>query len=142
MNRTIKQLLLWLVVMSVAICIYAYVDRMPGGPKELRVSYAEVLNKAEAGQVKDVTIDHKTMTGHFTTGEQFRTVISASDPEMYNLFRAHGVNISNRDQNSSYWLSMMISVLPFMLLLGLPFLALLLLLLLVRRERARAPKST
>jgi cell division protease FtsH len=92
-----------------------------GGVKEQLASYTDVLNKAQAGQVKEVTIDDRTVVGHYTTGEQFRTTIPANDPEMYTIFRAHGVNITNKDQNSNYWLSMLVSIAPFALLLGLWF---------------------
>ncbi len=61
------------------------------------------------------------MVGHYTTGEQFHTTIPANDPEMFTIFRAHGVNIINKDQNSNYWLSMLVSIAPFALLLGLWF---------------------
>ena len=112
---------MWVLVITGAICLFTYVSKGMGGPKELTPSYSDVLNKAQAGQVKDVTIDDKTMTGHYTNDDAFRTIIPANDPEMYNIFRAHGVNISNKDQNSNYWISMLISIAPFLLLLGLWF---------------------
>jgi cell division protease FtsH len=121
LNSTVKQLLMWVLVICGVIALFTYVQKSMGGPKEPNPSYTEVLNKAQAGQVKDVTIDDRTVTGHYTTGEQFHTTIPANDPEMYTIFRAHGVNITNKDQNSNYWLSMLVSIAPFALLLGLWF---------------------
>ena len=40
---------------------------------------------------------------------------------MYDRFSAKGVNVTNKDQNSNYWLSMLVSIAPFALLLGLWF---------------------
>jgi cell division protease FtsH len=121
LNSTVKQLLMWVLVITGAICLFTYVSKGMGGTKELTPSYSDVLTKAQAGQVKDVTIDDKTMTGHYTTGDQFRTIIPANDPEMYSIFRANHVNVSNKDQNSNYWVSMLVSIAPFALLLGLWF---------------------
>ena len=121
MNSTVKQLLMWVLVICGVIGLFTYVSKSMGGVKEQLASYTDVLNKAQAGQVKEVTIDDRTVVGHYTTGEQFRTTIPANDPEMYTIFRAHGVNITNKDQNSNYWLSMLVSIAPFALLLGLWF---------------------
>ena len=121
MNSTVKQLLMWVLVICGVIGLFTYVSKNMGGVKEPNPSYTEVLNKAQAGQVKDVTIDDRTVVGHYSTGEQFHTTIPVNDPEMYTIFRAHGVNITNKDQNSNYWLSMLVSIAPFALLLGLWF---------------------
>ena len=85
LNSTVKQLLMWVLVITGAICLFTYVSKGMGGPKEPNPSYTEVLNKATAGQVKDVTIDDRTVVGHYTTGEQFHTTIPANDPEMYTI---------------------------------------------------------
>jgi cell division protease FtsH len=112
---------MWVLVICGVIGLFTYVSKNMGGVKEPNPSYTEVLNKAQAGQVKDVTIDDRTVVGHYSTGEQFHTTIPVNDPEMYTIFRAHGVNITNKDQNSNYWLSMLVSIAPFALLLGLWF---------------------
>ncbi len=112
---------MWVLVITGVITLFMYVSKNMGGVKELTPSYTEVLNKATAGQVKDVTIDDRSVIGHYSTGEQFHTTIPANDPEMFTIFRAHGVNIINKDQNSNYWLSMLVSIAPFALLLGLWF---------------------
>jgi cell division protease FtsH len=121
LNSTVKQLLMWVLVITGVISLFIYVSKSVGGVKEQNVSYTDMLNKAQAGQVKDVMIDDRTATGHFTTGDQFHTTVPANDPEMYTIFRAHGVNISNKDQGSNYWLNILVSIAPFALLLGLWF---------------------
>jgi cell division protease FtsH len=93
-----------------------------GTTKSADVSYSDVLNKAQAGQVKSVTIDGTTLTGTYSSNDQFHTTIPANDPEMYSIFRAHGVNVTNKDQNNNFWLSSLISIAPIALLVGLWFL--------------------
>ena len=46
---------------------------------------------------------------------------AGADPNMYQTFMDHGVDVTNKDQNSNYWLSMLVSIAPFALLLGLWF---------------------
>jgi cell division protease FtsH len=131
-----------MVVMVGAISLYAFVSKVPGGPKVQTVSYAAVLTEVQAGQVRDETIERKTMVGHYTNGEQFSTTIPANDPEMYDILRAHGVNVSNKDENSNFWLSMLVSIVPFVLLLGFWGVLLFIILRAVRLKCAAPPKST
>jgi ATP-dependent Zn protease len=138
----VKQLPIWAVVMAAFFGVYTYVSKSAGGPKVLTQSFAEVIDKAQAGKVKDVTIQGIAMTGHYTDGEQFRTTIPPNTSGGYSAFIEHGVNITVKDQNSNYWGSMVISILPFLLLMGTPVLGLLVLLYLVRRSRMRLPRST
>ena len=121
MNSTVKQLLIWVLLITGVICLWTLVGKSVGGPKPQDASYSDVLNKAQAGQVKNVIIDGTTVTGQYTNNDAFRTTIPANDPEMYTIFRSHGVNISNKDQNSNVWVSTLISIAPFALLLGLWF---------------------
>jgi len=121
LNSTVKQLLIWVLLITGVICLWTLVGKGVGGPKPQDVSYSDVLNKAQAGQVKSVFVDGTTVTGQYTNNDAFRTTIPANDPEMYTIFRSHGVNISNKDQNSNQWLNVLISIAPFALLLGLWF---------------------
>jgi len=121
LNSTVKQILIGVLLFGGIYCLWTLVGKNMGGPKETPASYSDVLNKAQTGQVKDVTIDQQTLTGHYSDNNAFRTTIPANDPEMYTIFRSHGVNISNKDQNSNQWLNVLISVAPFALLLGLWF---------------------
>ena len=121
MNSTVKQLLIWVLLIAGVVCLWTLVGKNIGGTHEASVSYSDVLNKAQDGKVKDVTIDGTALTGHYTTGDAFRTTIPANDPEMFTIFRSHGVNVNAKDQNSNYWVSMLVSIAPFALLLGLWF---------------------
>ena len=123
MNSTVKQLLIWVLLIAGVICLWTLVGKNMGGGKELTPPYSEVMSKAKAGGVKSVTIDGTTLTGTYTSNEQFHTTIgpAGADPTMYQTFMDHGVNVINKDQNSNYWVSMLVSIAPFALLLGLWF---------------------
>jgi cell division protease FtsH len=112
---------MWVLVIAGAICLFTYVSKGMGGPKETAVSYSDLVNKAQAGQVKTVLIDGNTVTGQYTNNDAFRTTKPDNDSELYPILRSHGVNISVKDQNSNVWLNTLISIAPFALLLGLWF---------------------
>ncbi|MGD0797678.1 MAG: ATP-dependent zinc metalloprotease FtsH [Acidobacteriaceae bacterium] len=121
MNSTVKQLLWVLMIGACCVMLWQFVGKNIGGAHEATPSYSDVLNLAENGKVKSVVIDGTTLTGNYANNDPFHTTIPANDPEMFSIFRSHGVNITNKDQNSSYWVQMLVSIAPFALLLGLWF---------------------
>jgi len=121
LNSTVKQILIWVVLIAAVLCLYTLVSKSMGNQHDQPVSYSDFLHRAQDGKIKEVTIDGNTVTGHFTNNDQFHTTIPANDPEMYPLLMSHGVSVTNKDQNGNYWVSMLVSVAPFALLLGLWF---------------------
>ncbi len=121
LNSFVKQLLWVLLIGACGIMLWQFVGKGMNNTKDQGISYTDLLNKAQAGQVKEVTINGTTLQGHFTDTELFHTTIPANDPEMYTIFHGHGVNINAKDENSNFWLSTLVSIAPFALLLGLWF---------------------
>jgi cell division protease FtsH len=121
LNSTVKQLLMWVLVITGAICLFTYVSKGMGGPPSQTPSFTDVMNRADKGDVKEVQIDEQTMTGHFANGDKFTTTIPANYPNMYDRLNSKGVNVTIKNQNSNYWVSMLVSIAPFLLLLGLWF---------------------
>jgi len=112
---------MWVLVIAGAFVLFTYVSKGMGGPPSQTPSFTEVMNRADKGDVKEVTIDEQNMTGHFASGDKFTTTIPANYPNMYDRFNAKGVNVSIKNQNSNVWLNTLISIAPFALLLGLWF---------------------
>ena len=121
MNSTVKQILIWVVLIAAVLCLWTLVSKNVGGQHDQALSYSDLLHRAQDGKIKDVIIDGSTVTGHLTNNDQFHTTVPANDPEMYPLLLSKGVSITNKDQNGNYWVSMLVSVAPFALLLGLWF---------------------
>jgi cell division protease FtsH len=121
LNSTVKQLLWVLMIGACCVMLWQFVGKNISGQHDATPSYSAVLNSAENGKVKSVTLDGTTLSGNYTTGDAFHTTIPANDPEMFTIFRAHGVDITNKDQNSNFWVNTLISIAPFALLLGLWF---------------------
>jgi cell division protease FtsH len=121
LNSTVKHIVLWVFLFTGVICLWTFVSKNMGAPKETTVTFTDLLGKADEGKVTDVTIDGTTLVGHYINKDQFRTTIPANYPDMYKSLRDHDVNITIKDPNSNAWVSALINIAPFILLLGLWF---------------------
>lgn len=82
------------------------------------------------------------MSGNYASGEQFHTSIPANYNNLLDGLNSHGVNITIKDQNSNVWLSALINLAPFiLLLLFCPAYLGILLFLVYRIYRNTSPKS-
>ena len=105
-------------------CLYQFVIvRGSNTASDKPITFSEVMNQADQGKVADVTQTGNELSGHFTGDDKkaFHTTVPANYPDMYKSLREHGVNITVKDQNSNQWISLLVSIAPFALLLGLWF---------------------
>jgi cell division protease FtsH len=121
LNSTVKQVLTAIVMVTALVFLWQFFGKGVGGAHEQTPSLYDVLNKANEGKVKDAAINGQELVGHFTSGDQFRTTIPANYPGLYDTLYKNKVDFSLKDQNASIWLSTLISIAPFALLLGLWF---------------------
>ena len=104
------------------IFVWQFVVKNTGASQDKGISLTQLLNDADAGKVSEVTVNGSEVTGKYRDGNvQFHTVIPANYPDMYKTLRDHGVNINVKDTSGSTWLSLLINLAPFALLLGLWF---------------------
>ena len=104
------------------ICLWQFVIKGGGMGQDHNVSLSQFLNDADQGKINDVIINDGEVTGHYRDQkDQFRTTIPANYPDMYKTLREHGVSVTIKDHNSNQWVSLLISIAPFALLLGLWF---------------------
>ena len=57
------------------------------------VNYSYFLEQAETGNVTDVTIVDRTITGHFSGGQRFQTYSPPNDPTLIEILRKNDVSI-------------------------------------------------
>ncbi len=122
MNSTVKQILIWVFMITCLICLWQFVVKGTGIGQDHPVSLSQFLNDADQGKISDIVVNGAEVTGHYRDQkDQFRTTIPANYPDMYKTLREHGVSVTIKDQNSNQWVSLLISIAPFALLLGLWF---------------------
>ena len=66
MNSTVKEILLWVLILVAAVGLYNFVEHSssPGA----MLSLTDFLNKVEAGQVAEVEINGSNLMGKYTAG--------------------------------------------------------------------------
>ena len=122
MNSTVKQILIWVFMITCLVFLWQVVVKTTGGSQEKNISLTQLLNDADQGKISDVVVSGAEVTGHYRDDKNlFHTTIPGNYPDMYKTLRDHGVNITIKDQSQNQWLSLLISIAPFALLLGLWF---------------------
>src|SRR3981189_858877 len=122
LNSTVKQILIWVFMITCLVFLWQVVVKTTGGSQEKNISLTQLLNDADQGKISDVVVSGAEVTGHYRDDKNlFHTTIPGNYPDMYKTLRDHGVNITIKNQSQNQWLSLLISIAPFALLLGLWF---------------------
>ncbi len=123
LNSTVKQILIWVFMITCLVFLWQVVVKTTGGTQEKNISLTQLLGDADQGKINDVVVSGSEVTGHYRDDpkNQFHTIIPGNYPDFYKTLRDHGVNINIKDQSQNQWLSLLISIAPFALLLGLWF---------------------
>jgi cell division protease FtsH len=122
LNSTVKQILIWVCMVACLFLAWRFVATSTGMGKENQMSFSDVLNKANEGNVADVTINGADLTGHMKgSKDQFHTTIPTNYPDMYKILGEHGVAINMKDPNANAWLGFVFQFAPIALLLALFF---------------------
>jgi cell division protease FtsH len=123
LNSTAKQILIWVFMITCLVVLWQVVVKTTGGNQEKKINLTQLLNDADQGKIKDVTVNGGEVTGHYRDDPktQFDLTIPSNYPDLYNTLRSHGVEITIKDQSPNQWLNILISIAPFALLFGLWF---------------------
>jgi cell division protease FtsH len=116
MNPFYKNMALWLVIALVMVLLFNLFNQ----PKTSRqkVLFSEFRLAVDRGEVREVTIQGNNVYGKFGDGREFKTY-SINDPELVKDLMAKRVTIDVRpDEQSSWWMQLIISWFPMLLLIG------------------------
>ena len=116
MNPFYKNMALWLVIALVMVLLFNLFNQ----PKAARqkILFSEFRLAVERGDVREVTIQGNNIYGKFSNGKEFKTY-SLDDPELVKDLMGKRVTIDARpDEQSSWWMQLIISWFPMLLLIG------------------------
>jgi len=117
-NSNIKTLIFWVVLICVAVLLFAVVHNSQA-PKEQQLSFTQFLDRVQEGQVSEVTITGNEVHGLFQGGSTgLATFIPTNYPDVYNLLRDKKVNVKIKDTSSGNWISILVNASPFIVLLA------------------------
>jgi cell division protease FtsH len=117
-NRYVRNLVLWAILLAVVLYFFLPQLRTPKAREE--ITYSQFLTSAQAGRIADVTIGDDAITGHFKDGQTFRTFAPPNDTSYIETLRSRNAQITVEPKSkSALWPSLLSTMLPFFLLIGL-----------------------
>ena len=119
----LKELIGWALLFAVLWGAYSLFR--PAAVQPAQLTYTDFVARVQAGEVKDVTFQIadvvQTGTGTLKDGTKFTTIAPLYDASLYPLLVEKGVQGDFNKAQTSIWLTLLGSVLPFVLLLGFWF---------------------
>jgi cell division protease FtsH len=120
------RLWLWFLV---AMLLAFYWSALSQQPDTQPVAYSEFKALVRADKVAGVTFAGRQLTGTYVEGERkagqpasFSTLLpEIDDPELLQLLETHQVTVNARSAEPVWWLRILFSMLPWVLILGLIF---------------------
>ena len=118
MNSTVKTILFWVFILICLMLLWGVVSKGTNMGKEPEYSYSELLERVQAGQVQDVTIQGTELHGHLkaTPKEQFHTMIPNNSDSLTKDLTTNKVNTTFKDPQSNLLLPILFNVGPFVLI--------------------------
>jgi cell division protease FtsH len=116
-NRYLRNLIVWAVILAVA---FPFALQLWRRPPRTELSYSAFVEQVRAGQVAQVEIGDGTVTGKLRSGDQFITYIPPGDTSYIAELKEKGVAIrAEARSRSTFWPSILSTLLPIVLLVGL-----------------------
>jgi cell division protease FtsH len=114
-NATFKTVLLWLSLLVVILLAWHFAQVQS---KEKPLKFSDFMSQVEAGQILDVTIQGNEIRGHNLAREGFRTYTPSRYEKLMDALLAKNVAVTVQSDQTSNWANILISALPFVLLIG------------------------
>lgn len=115
MNETVKNLLLWLVIVIILISVISNFN--PRHDQVAPMTYTQFLQQVQGGNVGNVTIQDQTISGVTKDNREFSTYIPMDDSNLLPYLVKQNVNVEGKPpQQQSLLLHIFISWFPALLL--------------------------
>ncbi len=116
MNSFSKNLTLWLVIGLMMILLFNLFSQPASKAEE--VVFTDLMNSVERGDVSEVTIQGRNISGNFLDGSPFSTY-TPEDPDLVRTLREKGVRIKAKPVEEMNWIvTALVSWFPMLLLIG------------------------
>ena len=107
----------WALIVVVLLVVYNKSSSNSGGSATAGLAYSEFLTQVDAGKVKEVIIRGRSITGILTGGQKF-TTYSPGSLTLIDRLHEKNVKIVAESQEQGIFTQVLVSLLPFVLLIG------------------------
>ncbi|WP_106745615.1 ATP-dependent zinc metalloprotease FtsH [Yoonia maritima] len=111
-----RNMVFWIVLFLMVLGLFQIFSGTPSATRGNNQNYTQFVESVEAGQVTEVTIDGESV--RYVVGGTTFTTIKPEDAEITNLLVDADVPVTAISQETSLFQSFLISLLPFVLLIG------------------------
>lgn len=116
MNSFSKNLTLWLVIGLLMILLFNLFSQPQSKASE--VVFTDFMNAVERGDIGEVTIQGRNISGNFIDGNPFITY-TPEDPDLVRVLREKGIRIKAKPVEEMNWIvAALVSWFPMLLLIG------------------------
>ena len=122
MNSTVKQLLIWVLTLGCLLVGWRFVATNMAAGHDTGISLTQFQDEADAGKITSILVDGLEVTGKYKDGkETFHATIPANyvDHSEETDLKAHGVDVTFKNQQGNLYWSALISFAPILVLVAL-----------------------
>lgn len=121
-NDTIKSVLIWVAIIALVFFLFSNLMGGKADGTTQKMDYSTFVQSVQSGNIKNVTIDDRTITGATTDGTDFVTYMPWIDPFLTDQLISHNVDVvATPPEQRSLLMSILISWLPLVIIFGLWF---------------------
>jgi cell division protease FtsH len=110
-----KNLALWMVIGLIVIVLFNVFQASQ--PSRDKLVFSDFLKRVESGEVREVLIRGKSVTGKLADGNTFRT-FTADYPDLIKALKDKGVKIAAEPEDSNPWYAIILQWVPMLLFIG------------------------
>jgi cell division protease FtsH len=113
----------WVFILICLMLLWGVVSRGANMGKDTEIGYSDLMDKIDAGQLQDASIQGTELRGHLKgSKDQFHTTISANSTDsLTKELRQYKVNFTIKDQSSNLPLQVLFNIGPFVLIIAVWF---------------------
>src|SRR5487761_1943871 len=114
-----RNLALWVIILLLLVVLFNLFQPGSGQTPSTQVAYSDFLHQVQKGQVRDVVIQGRVVSGQLADGQTFATY-TPDDPTLVSNLTSHGVRViaKPRDADQNPLLHYLLSWFPMLLLIG------------------------
>ncbi len=110
-----KNLALWMVIGLIVIVLFNVFQASQ--PSRDKMVFSDFLKRVESGEVREVLIRGKSVSGKLADGNTFRT-FTADYPDLIKALKDKGVKIAVEPEDSNPWYAYVLQWVPMLLFIG------------------------
>ncbi|MBO0734057.1 MAG: ATP-dependent zinc metalloprotease FtsH [Methylocapsa sp.] len=113
MNPNFRNFALWVIIFLLVVALFMLFQNPGQRIPSQDISFSQLLNEVDKGNVREVTIAGNDISGHFTDNRAFATY-APNDPNLVQTLRAKNVSITAKppSEGTNWLMSILVNSLP------------------------------